>query len=812
MPEKALAVGVFLCDCGGEISRVIDFSKYAEFASNLEHVKFVKRHSFLCGKEGRDEVSNAIRNGADRIVIAACSPKLYETLFRRCLTDGGLDPYFLEMANIREQCAWPHVDDPQGANEKANRLIAAAVEKVSRTTAIERKSFQISKSVLIIGAGVAGLQAAIDIADFGYEVHLIEKAPIIGGNALKLGLAFPTDDGAFCMSSPSSLRGIRKCFYRASLLQHPNMKLYTLSDVKEVNGSVGNFRVKILSRPRGVQEGLCINCGKCIDVCPVNVDDEMNYGLSKRKAIYLPHPNAVPPVYIVDWKNCNKCGECVNTCPTKAINLADEAKESTLQVGAIIVANGFQEYDPSGIKQYRYGVYEDVITQLQLARILDPFGPTGGKLVRPSDGKLPERIVMIQCVGSRDTNTNSYCSKVCCTIALKHAILIKEERAPDAEIYICYMDIRTTGKDSEEYFSKAREAGINFIRGKPSSILEDPVSDKLIVAVEDTLLDTPLEIEADMVVLSVAMTPTTGSEALAETLGIEVGDDGFMKEIYAKLKPVETKVKGIYVCGGTQGPKDIPESITQAEASALKAVFDLSREKIEKDMDIAYIKEEDCDGCEVCVEACPYDAIQMVEIERKESPVTSVARIDEVKCERCGTCASRCPTGAIQLQRYTDDQVLNQLSGLLLKSDSSTSQKIVAFCCDECGYATVDLTGMGGMAYPASVLPIRVPCLGWVSLYQIFKALEYGAGGVLLVGCMPDKCQHLKGNISAEKVVAFAKNILDEIGLNSDRLKMISVCAADPLEFTKAAESLVNDVNKLGPIMKSKVEEENHNG
>jgi heterodisulfide reductase subunit A len=319
------------------------------------------------------------------------------------------------------------------------------------------------------------------------------------------------------------------------------------------------------------------------------------------------------------------------------------------------------------------------------------------------------------------------------------------------------------------------------------------------VEVEDTLLNLPLKIKADMVVLSMAMTPSSGTKNLAEILGIEVGNSGFLEEIYPKLKPVETKAKGIYICGCAHGPKDIPESVTQAEAAAFKVVLDLSQEKIGKDMDIAYIDEKTCDACKVCVDVCPFDAIEMVDITKEGKP-SSVARIEEIKCNRCGSCASRCPTGAVQLRRYNDELVLSQLSQLLSKKNGSMSPKIVAFCCDECGYATVDLAGMSHEAYSANVLPIRVPCLGWVSLYQIFKALETGADGVLLVGCMIETCQNLKGAVYAEKTVAFAKEILDEIGLNGKRIKLVPVCAADATKFIAAAESLISDVKGLKPI------------
>jgi heterodisulfide reductase subunit A len=802
VPEKNSDIGVFLCDCGGKISNKIDFSQLSNHASLLNNVKTVKRHEFLCGDEGQAAIKTAIKDGIGQVVIGACSPKLYEKFFMQLIEESGLNPYFLEIANLREQCAWVHNEVP-AVNEKAKRMMSAAVENVRRAKAINANEFKVEKSALIIGGGVAGLQAAMDIADFGYEVNLIERAPVVGGNSLKLGIAFPTDDGAFCISSPDYLKGVRKCFYRAGLLQHPHIKIQTLSNVEEINGSFGNFEAKISSQPRGVQERLCINCTKCADVCPVDVADEMNYGANTRKAIYLPHPNAVPPVYIVDWENCNKCGKCVDACPTKAIDLSDEKKECTVKAGAIIIASGFQEYDPSDIKQYKHGLYKDVITQLQLARILDTHGSSKGKLVKPSDGSTPKTIVMMQCVGSRDVNANSYCSKICCTIALKHAIFIKEKHGQDTEIYICYMDIRTLGKNYEDYYTKARELGVKFIRGKPSEVIKDLETGKLLVEVEDTLLNKPLELEADLIVLSAGMIPSLGNKELAETLGVELGENGFIKEVYPKLKPIETAIKGIYVCGGAQGPKDIPESVTQAEATAFRAILDLSKTNYSKDMDIAYVEEDDCDGCELCLDACPYDALQMVDVKGKGLRSDSIVEINAIRCERCGSCAGRCPTGALQLQNYTDDQILAQIHELLSKDTGSMTPKVIAFCCNECGYATVDMAGMAGMTFPPNVFTLRIPCLGWVSPYYIFKAFEQGADGILLVGCISGNCQQVRGNIYADKVVKFAKDILNEIGLSDTRLKMTPVCAMNPLEFSEAATSLVDEVGKLGSILQS---------
>ncbi len=805
MLKKDSAIGVFLCDCGGKISDKIDFSQLTNFSSELKNVKTIVRHEFLCGNEGQDIIKTAIKDGVEKVVIGACSPKLYEKFFMQLIEENGLNPYFLEMANLREQCAWAHDGEP-AVNEKAKRVISAAVENVRKAKAINAKEFTVEKSVLVIGGGIAGLQAAIDIADFGYKVNLIERAPVVGGNALKIGIAFPTDDGAFCISSPDYLRGIRKCFYRAGLLQHPNINLQVLSQVEEIKGSFGNFEVTISSQPRGVQERLCINCGKCVDICTVEVTDAMNYGFNPRKAIYLPHPNAVPPAYIIDWKNCNKCGKCVEMCPTKAINLSDKKRKSTVRVGAIIIATGFQEYNPSDIKPYKYGLYKDVITQLQLAKILDPYGLSKGELVKPSDGTNPKTIVMIQCVGSRDINANSYCSKICCTIALKHAILIKEKRAPDAEIYICYMDIRTLGKNYEDYFSKARELGVKFIRGKPSEIIKDLRTGELSVEVEDIFLGKTLELEADLIVLSTGMIPSSDNKALAETLGIELGENGFVKEVYPKLKPIETLIKGIYVCGGAQGPKDIPESIIQAQAAAFRTILAFSKSNYSKDMDIAYVEENDCDGCKLCIDVCPYNALQMVDVKEKGLRSDSIVEVDAIRCERCGACAGKCPTGALQLRHYTDDQILAQLHELLSRETGSMTHKVIAFCCNECGYAAVDMAGMAGMTYPPNVFTLRIPCLGWVSPYYLFKAFEQGADGILLVGCISGNCQQVRGNIHAEKVVSFAKDILNEIGLSGNRLKMVPVCAANPQEFSEVAISFVDEVRKLGSIKSDSIE------
>ena len=794
---KDLKIGVFICDCGGELSRLLDFESLEKWARSLSGVSLVKRFSFLCGESGRRELCMTLKGDVDRVLIVACTPKILEYTLRRTLENEGLQPHLVEIVNIREQCLWPHRGDLEGAEIKAKRMILGGLERIKRLREVERRKFPVKKAVLVIGGGVAGIHAAMDLADFGYETHLIEKDATIGGNALKLGLAFPTDDGAFCIASPSLIEGMRKCLYRSGLILNPNLRIHTLTELVDLEGSFGNFRARLKTRPRGVNEELCINCGRCSEVCPVEVMDKERLN-SPRKAIYLPHPNAIPQTYLIDWDKCTSCGECVESCPTNAIDLTQKDKEFSIDVGAIILASGIQEFDPTPIKQYKYGVDEDVVTQLELARMLDPYGPTQGEVIKPSTGEKPKSVVMIQCVGSRDEKFNPYCSKICCMFALKHAIEIKEKYGSDIDVCICYMDIRAGGKGYEDYYSRARMLGVRFLRGKPSEI-DRSYDGSLRIMVEDTLESEVLELNCDLVVLSVGLVPSSGTDRLAEILGINLDKEGFVREIYSKLKPINTNVKGIYVCGGAQAPKDIPESVTQAKAAALQAILDLSKET-EKYVDVAYVDVKLCDGCELCMEVCPYNAIEMV-TEKINGELKTVASVIEVKCNRCGLCMSRCPTGAIQLYNYEDDILISQIAQLL--SDENVKPlhpKIVTFCCDECGYATVDLAGKAGLSYPANILPIRVPCLGWVSLYQIFKSLELGADGVLLVGCKIENCQHLEGAKNAKNIVEFANRILEEVGLGADRIRMVDVCAVEPYRFVEEAERFTRALSRTKPL------------
>ena len=578
MRKDEKRVGVFICHCGKNIAGGVDINALVKHAKQLEGVVFVTDNRFVCSEEGQALIQNAVKeHSLNRVVVVACDPTLHTVTFQRCGERAGIDPAFTELIDVRK---WTMPGSPQKvglheALENSRRLIEQTVKRVRLKRAIPQVEVKVEPSILVIGGGIAGVEASLDLADKGYKVFLVERLPTIGGKMALLYKVFPTNDCAPCILAPKT----------AYANMHPNITLITNSEVTDVRGHVGNFQVKVLKNPRYVDEKRCTGDGVCVEKCPARTPDEYSAGMGQRKAIYIPFPQAIPRKATIDAEHClyvqkGICRVCEKVCPTAAINFEETPEMIELKVGAVIVATGFEEYDPSKKREYGYGLYRNVITQFQLARLLDIDGPTKGELLRPSDGKEPETILMIQCVGSRDEKANMYCSTVCCMYALKHAQIIKEMVLHDAEIYICYTDMRTPGKGFEEYYKQTRDLGITFIRGKPSEIMEDPKTKNLLVAVEDTLLGEPVTLEADLVVLSCAIVPSQGTKRLAEMLRIELDENGFFKEAHPKLRPVETNVRGVYICGCAQGPKDIPDAIVQAKAAASCADSELRKGKV----------------------------------------------------------------------------------------------------------------------------------------------------------------------------------------------------------------------------------------
>ena len=640
MREKR--IGVFVCHCGLNIAGSVDVARVVDEIKDYPGVVHAEHYIYMCSDPGQELVRKAIREkNLDGIVMSNCSPSLHQTTFRNLVSSEGVNPYYCEVANIREQCSWPHAGDKETATRKAVAIIKAVIEKLRRNISLIPLVVPLTKRVLVIGAGVAGMQAALDIADGGYEVVLVEKSPYIGGHATQLSGTFPTVDRVPCLVAP----------LMAKVASHPNIKLYAYSEVEDVSGYVGNFRISIRKKASYVNEEKCNLCGLCFGNCPVKVPSEFDRGLSQRGAIYIPFPEALPQRPVIDTENClhfngGDCRACEQICPEGAINFAQQDSIAEEKVGAIIVATGYELFPSDGIAEYASD--PDVIDGLQMERILSPSGPTAGEVRRPSDGKVPEQVVFIQCVGSRDPEHGvSYCSRVCCMYVAKQALLYKQA-VPAGQAYIFYMDIRSDAKGYEEFVKKVvDEEKVLYLRGRVSKVFRD--GDKLKVWGVDTLTGKSIEILADLVVLATAMVPNAGAKELARKLNIISDQYGFITEAHIKLRPVETLTAGIYLAGTAQWPRDLPDTISSASGAASKILSLFSRKELLHDPMVAAVDDEVCSGCGQCVSICSFQAIEL-------DPRKKVARVNEAVCDGCGACAVTCPSKAMRHKNWTARQ------------------------------------------------------------------------------------------------------------------------------------------------------------
>jgi len=643
-------IGLYICHCGTNIAATVDCEELARFAGTLPGVKVARDYRYLCSDPGQDLIKKDIREvSIDRVVVAACSPRMHEITFRNTLSSEELNPYFLNIANIREQCSWVH-KDKESATEKAKQLLRAAVARVLRQEALTARKVEIKPSALVVGAGIAGIQAALTIAKEGMKVFLIERSAYIGGHMAQLDKTFPTLDCASCIFTPKTVE----------VAQNKNIELYVCSEVIDVKGYVGNFTVRIKKQPSYVNQSRCTGCADCIEACVLKkgVPSEFEEGMAMRRAIYIPFPQAVPLKAIVDKESClllskGKCNKaCVEACKPGAINFEQEEEVIEKEVGSIIIATGYDLFDPHLLPQYGYGVYENVITNLQFERLASPSGPTRGEILL-KDGTIPEGIAFLHCIGSRDENSNLYCSRVCCMASMKQAHLAKEKTG--AEIHEFYIDINAFGKGYQEFYKRVREDGIYFIRGKGSEIFKR--DGRLVVAAEDTMLGTPVEIPVDMVVLGTGLTARHDAEKVAQVFGISQTSDRFFMEAHPKLRPVATNVDGIFLAGCCQGPKDIPDTVAQASAAAAEAITLAARGEIEVEPTTATIDPDLCAGCKLCIEICPYSAIDFLDAK-------GISVVNEALCKGCGACTAICPSKAVRQNHFTQDQVLSEVEGL----------------------------------------------------------------------------------------------------------------------------------------------------
>jgi len=644
-------IGVYICHCGTNIAATVDCEELVRFSKTLPRVKIVRDYRYLCSDPGQDLIKKDIRGlSLERVVIAACSPRMHESTFRNLLSSGGLNPYFLHIANIREQCSWVH-KERENATEKAKHLLRAAVARVLRQEALSAKKVGIKPSVLVVGAGIAGIQAALTISSEGIHAILVERSPFIGGHMAQLDKTFPTLDCASCIFTPRTVE----------VSQNKNIELHICSEIVEVKGYIGNFTVTLRKRPTYVDTARCTGCGDCVEACVLKkgVPSEFEEGIAKRKAIYIAFPQAVPLKAVVDPGTClllrkGKCAKaCAEACKAGAIDFEQKEQLIEKEVGSIILATGYDLFNPCLLPQYGYGVYENVLTNLQFERLESPSGPTRGE-IQLMDGTLPKGIAFLHCIGSRDENANPYCSRVCCMVSMKQAHLAKEKTG--AEIYEFYIDINAFGKGYQEFYKRVREEGIFFIRGKGSEIFKR--EGRLVVAAEDTLLGTPVEISVDMVVLGTGLTARHDAGKIAQVFGINQSPDGFFMEAHPKLRPVATPVDGIFLAGCCQGPKDIPDTVAQASAAAAEAISLATRGEIEVEPITSWIDPELCAGCKLCIEICPCSAIDFLEGK-------GISSVNEGLCKGCGACSAICPNKAARQNHFKHNQVLAEVDGLV---------------------------------------------------------------------------------------------------------------------------------------------------
>ena len=648
---ETIKVGVYICHCGVNIKATVDVDKLTQFSSDLPPVSVAKSYIYLCSDPGQELIKKDIEEfGLNRIVVASCSPRMHEPTFRKVLRSAGINPYCLEMANIREHCSWVH-DDPVMATQKAEALVSAAVAKTRLLEPLEEKEIDVIPAALVIGGGIAGIQTSLDIADTGFKVYLVEKQPSIGGHMMQLDKTFPTLDCSACILTPKM----------SDVGNHPNIELHTYSEVVDVKGYVGNFQVTIKKKPRYIIEEKCNACGLCVPYCPVEMPDPFNMNFSKIKCLYIPFPQAVPSKYVIDPTHCRytlkrECKQCELVCKDlKAINLKQKEQLIQVEVGTIIVATGFDIFDPILKPELGYGLYPNVITGLEFERLSSASGPNLGDLL--IHGKKPKEVVFIQCVGSRDKSLgNEYCSRVCCMYTAKQAHLVRE-KIPDATITIFYMDVRAFGKGFEEFYDRVKQEGVIYRRGNVAEVFKR--KNRLIVRAEDTLLGQPIELEADLVVLAVGMVPSKDSPGVAQLLKLSQSADKFFLEAHPKLRPVDTASDGIFLAGCCQGPKDIPDTVAQASAAAARALTLIAKGKVAIEAAISVIDEEFCSGCKTCISLCPYDAISF-------NAEKGISFINEALCKGCGTCAASCPSSVIVARHFTTEEIMAQIEGVVL--------------------------------------------------------------------------------------------------------------------------------------------------
>jgi heterodisulfide reductase subunit A len=778
------SVGIFICHCGGNISDTVDVVRVKEAFASLDQVKVSETFEYLCSNPGQEMIKNSIKEkGLERVVVASCSPRMHLDTFRQVVKSAGLNPYLLEMVNIREQCSWVH-DDKEKATNKAIALVRAAVQRARYLEPLTREKLKVFESVLVIGGGIAGIYSALELADKGYQVYLVEQNPSIGGHMAQLSKTFPTFDCSACILTPKMV----------SVAHHPNIKIFTNAEPILVKGFSGRFEVKVKVKPRYVDPERCKACEECIQNCPVEKPSSFEENLVQETAIHIPFKQAIPNASVIDKDYClyltdflavlgpsgkrGVCGRCEKFCKSDAINFNQKDKLLDLKVGAIIVSTGFSLMDPTRVGQYSFGFHPDIVTNLQFDRLMLQG------LHKPSTGEIPKKVAFILCVGSRsETNDGfSYCCKIGCMTAIKHALLL-DKAVSQAEPWIFYTDVRAFGKGYEEFYAKAREHLTTFIRGRAAEVI--PNGNSLIVKAEDTLLGKKIEEQFDLVVLSPALIPNKDTKELADMLGIDLGPDGFFLEAHHKLKGIETKRKGIFVAGAALGPKDIRETTMESMAAASKVATFLGKGETSFSPEVAYLIPGRCDLCGICVDQCPSKAINMGKSE---------VIINPISCNGCSICIPICPKEALDLKNTTEEQMIAQIKGIV--EEEGTALKIIAFVEKRTAYGSADLGGQSRRSYSPEIRILRVPSIARLGIKHVLHAFAAGADGIIFV---EGDDSIFKEDKVRERVMLFKKD-LGKFGIKPLRLQPTITTLPQYEKILALFDDFVERVKKMTPI------------
>ena len=777
MPEdkkkpKDERIGVYVCHCGTNIAGTVDCKAVAEYAQSLEGVVVSRDNIYTCSEPGQNQIAEDIKTlGLTKVVVASCSPKMHERTFRKTLQDAGLNPYVLEMVNLREQCSWVHKDKAE-ATRKARDLVRGGVRRAGLLEELSPVEISMSKDALVIGGGIAGISASLQLANSGYNVHMVEKNASIGGRMAQLSKTFPTLDCAPCILSPRMVE----------VASHPNVKLYTRAEVVSVEGSPGNYRVRVKVAPRGVDPKKCIGCAKCEKVCPVKVPNEFEECLYERKAIFKPFPQAVPASYVVDFENCKECGACAKVCTAKAINMDEPDRFEDLEVGAIIVATGFDLFDVTRLHEYDTSL-PDVITATQMERLMINECGAGMVLKRKADGNRVKKVAYVLCAGSRTRKVGMpYCSKICCNYAIKQAVILRKT-FPYMQVYVYYIDIRSAGRGFEEFYVRSMEEfGVKYIHGKVSDIQKGRAG--IMVRAEDVTLGEVIENEFDTVVLCTAMVPSAGTDELAKVLKVPLGEDGFVSEKHPKLDPVSSHRSGVFAAGAALGPKDVRDSVVDGRSTAAHVIEFLGSGRMLLDPVKAQIVDATrCTKCMACEVVCPAKAIT----------VSDLPQVDQIACIGCGACVSECPVKVFDLAHYTDQQVAATVEGLL--SDPSDDIRILGVFGDVLAYVAADSAGTARLEYPPAIRIIRLPSAARLARKEVLAAFAAGADGIMLSDEENGEIAH----IVEERLKALGPE-LDRLGIGKERVAFVPMLLPIYKVLPKFVDTFEKKIRQLGKL------------